>query len=275
MSFHTNIKMLALDIDGTIMNKQFQISENVKNAISKAQNAGVKVVIATGRMHSATVPIAKALNITTPLVTYQGSLIKEYKTSDKTLIHYQIEHNHAVMILDELKNKQLQANVYLNDELFVENETPIVKEYAEKRYIPCNKVDSFAKMKDFKPTKILVIDESPDKIGAITDYLEKKYNNILNIERSTPIYCEIVNKKASKGNALLYLAKIWGFDPSEIMAIGDHDNDIDMIKIAGIGIAMGNATEKMKQQANYITSSIDEDGTAKAIDKFIFGIDHE
>lgn len=263
------IKLIAIDIDGTIMNKEFQINDRVKDAITRAINSGIYVILATGRMYSATVPIAANLGIKTPLITYQGSMVREFYDSDDILMHYTLSPEHSKMVLNDLRKFDLQINVYLDDEMFIEKETDILKEYAARRHITYHKVDSFDKVADLTPTKILVMDSTPEKATEIRDYLRNKYSDILNISKSTSLYCEVVNNQASKGHAVLFLAEKWGIKQSEIMVIGDQDNDMDMLQVAGLPVAMGNAEEGLKKIAKYVTDTVDNDGVALAIEKFV------
>lgn len=264
-----NIKMVVLDIDGTIMNKQFQISDRMRETISKAIDSGIHVVLATGRMYSATVPIAQGLGLRTPVICYQGSLVREFYNSDDILIHYTIPPAVSKLVIDELRNFDVQVNFYIDDEMFIEAETPMASEYAERRHIVFHKVSAFEKILEIEPTKILAMDIDPEKITIIRDHLRKKFSNALNITKSTPNFCEFVNIKASKGNAILHLAGMWGINQSEIMVIGDQDNDIDMFEIAGFSVAMGNGTEEIKKIAHYITDKVENDGAALAIEKFV------
>ncbi|MFH0702993.1 MAG: Cof-type HAD-IIB family hydrolase [bacterium] len=267
------IKLIALDIDGTIMDHQFKISDRVKETILKAINSNIYVVLATGRMYSSTVPIALETGILTPLITYQGSLIKEFFKSDKTLLHHTISTEQTKKIIEELRNFKVQINVYIDDKLYIEDENHIIKEYAEKRFITYHKIESFDKITDFEPTKILAIDNDIDKVTEIKEYLKNKYMKYLNITKSTPEYCEVVSNLASKAKAILYLADIWDIKQSEIMAIGDQDNDKEMLKIAGTAVAMKNCPENLKKTAHYITDTVDNDGAALAIEKFAFALE--
>ena len=213
-------------------------------------------------------PIAADLGIVTPLITYQGSIIKNFHNSDETLLNFSIPLKLSKLIIQELRDLNVQINVYFEDELYVESENDILIEYAEKRHIIYHKIGSFDEIENFEPTKILAIEKNPDRTIQIRDYLRGKYSDELNIVRSTPQYCEMVNNKASKGNALLFLARMWNIDRSEIMAIGDQDNDFDMLNAAGLGVAMGNAPDCLKNTAHYITDTITNDGAAIAIEKF-------
>jgi len=262
------IKLIALDIDGTIMDKRFQISDRVKKTILRAINSGIYVVIATGRMYSATVPIAAGLGIVTPLITYQGSMVKEFYEKDDILLHYDVSPDLSKKILDELRKFDVQINLYLDDELFIEDESAILAEYAAKRNIIYHKINSFDNILDLKPTKILAMIKDAEKATEVKDYLKDKYSDTLYITKSTPFYVEIVNKEASKGKAIRFLANKWCIDRSEIMAVGDQDNDIEMLEVAGFPVAMGNSTEGLKNIAKYVTDTVDNDGAALAIEKY-------
>ena len=262
------IKLIALDIDGTIMDRGFNISKGVKSAIKKAIDNGIHVILATGRMYSATVPIAAELGLVTPLVVYQGSLIQEFHESDRILLHYTMPENISLQLVKDLRSYGIQVNAYLNDNLYVENVSPILTEYASKRNIPVYKIDSFDSIENFEPTKVMGIDYDISLIDKLKNELREKYGVTINITKSTPNFCEFVNNKCSKANSILYLAERFGIEKSQIMAVGDQENDMEMLEIAEIGVAMGNADEELKKIADYVTDTVDNDGAALAIEKF-------
>lgn len=263
------IKLIALDIDGTIMDKNFNISDQIKNTIQKAMNQGIYVLIATGRMYSATVPIAKYLNLKTPLIVYQGSLIQEFYNSEKVLMHHTLPKDISLQVVNDLRNYGVQINAYMNDNLYAENISPILYEYASKRNIPIYNVDNFTNLEKFKPTKILGLDYDTTLVDKIKNELKEKYKGIINITKSTVNFCEFVNKECSKANSILFLAKKWGIDKSQIMAIGDQENDKEMLDIAEIGVAMANGDNELKAMADYVTDTVDNNGAAVAIEKFV------
>lgn len=260
-------KLIVLDIDGTLMGSDFVISDKVKNSIKKVVDKGCLVTLATGRMYAAAVKTAQELGITLPLITYQGALVKEFFKSDKELLHQDIKHDLSMNIIEDLRDFDVQINIYLNDELISETDTEILREYADKRYIPFKVVDSFNNVVNINSTKILAIDKNIEKVDEIKKFLSKKYKGVLNVTKSTPYFCEIVNSSVSKGEAVLKLAKYLGIKPSEIMAIGDQDNDKDMLKVAKYPIAMGNATYAVKKMACYVTSDVYNDGVSEVLDR--------
>lgn len=268
MTFETP-KLIALDIDGTLMNKSYLISDRVKDAVSKAIAKGVHVMLATGRMYSATVPIGQELNLITPLIVYQGSLVKEFHNSEKVLLHHQIDKQLSCKLIEDLRKEDIQVNVYYDDKLYVEADAPILHEYATRRNIPFYKLKSFTEIQNFLPTKILAMDPDPVKIDKLKHKYNEKYSDVLNITKSTDYFCEFVDVKCSKADAILFLAEQWGIPQSQIMAIGDQDNDKEMLKAAGLGVAMGNGHQELKDVADHVTDTVDNDGVAVAIERFV------
>lgn len=263
------IKMIVTDIDGTILKKDFTISNDVINIIKELQKKNIKVVLATGRMYCAASKIAKMLDINTPLICYQGALIKNSYGDNKTLYVDPVKPNLALEILKVLKNKNIHTNLYLNDDLFCENDNEIIKNYTNKRLIPYSIVDNLLDLDlNNQVNKILAIDFDTKLIENLTNELQKQYNNLLYIVRSTKNFCEISSKNSNKGTAVNFLSNLLNIKKEEILAIGDEDNDIDLLKSANIKVAMGNASDKLKQEANFITKSIDEDGFVFAVQKY-------
>lgn len=262
------IKMLVLDIDGTIMSDDLKISGKIKRYLKLLVQNGIKVVIATGRMYSSAIKITKELEIDTPLICYQGALIKDTK-NDKTLYEIPLDENIAREVIEDLKKENVFMNIYINDELLVETETQYIKDYAKSKKVSYRVVNDFNQIEFKKLNKILAIDYNPDKIIELIDKLKQKYSAKLYVVKSTPYYCEICNVKATKGNAVRFLADKWNIKQDEIMAAGDQDNDIEMLLASGVKVAMGNATENLKKVADYITDSVENEGVSKAIKKYI------
>lgn len=263
-----NIKLIALDIDGTIMGKDYRISDRVKQTISRAVEKGIHVLIATGRMYSATVPIGVELDLKTPLIVYQGSLIKEFYKSNRTLLHHHLDTEISLDIVENLRKENVQINVYLDDKLYVESDSLILQKYIARRNITFYMVDGFENIENFLPTKILALDSNPEKINTILARFKEKYSKLINMTKSTDYFCEFINKKCSKADGIMFLAEKLGVNRSQIMAIGDHDNDREMIDLAEVGVAMGNSHDEFKKAADYVTDSVENDGAAIAIEKF-------
>lgn len=260
------IKMVATDIDGTILKWSFQFSPEVKKCIKELDESGIKVVLVTGRMHSATTPVARELGLHTPIVSYQGGLIKD--ETGKTLYQTDLRPDCAVQIIEWARKNNVHLNLYLDDKLYVEHDNEIVKEYTDGRFIDYT-VCSFDDLKIENVNKLLAIDlKDAEKVTGWVNELSAKYPDLY-IVKSTPYFCEIGSKEAKKSSGVKFLADMWGIKQDEILTIGDQNNDIELLKAGGVKVAMGNATDELKECADYITDTVDNDGFVKAIEKFV------
>lgn len=266
------IKLVVTDIDGTIANKNYQMSDNVINTIKNISKKGCKVVLATGRMYSSAKFIAEQLELNTPIIAYQGALIRETVEPFEDIFSSVLPEKIAKDIIKILKEKKFNVNVYENDMLYVEKDDLTIKNYANERNVQYNVLNDFSEIPLNGFNKILAIDnEHPEKVSELRDYLNSLYGDELYIVLSTPYFCEICKKDVSKGLAIELLAKKWNIKKEEILAIGDQDNDIEMLKSAGIKVAMCNGSKNVKEVADFVTLSVDDDGFSYAINKFVTG----
>lgn len=260
------IKLIATDIDGTILIPEGEFTESVKQCILKLKETGIKVVLVTGRMNAAAIKIAKELSLTTPVVSYQGGLIVE---GNKKLYERYLTTEQAERVIDWAKQEKIHINLYNDDILYTEADCYEIKRYCNNLHTE-HRVKNFNEIQKTKINKLLAIDyNNPDRISRY----EKELPNIfpdLYIVKSTPYFLEFSNPEASKKCAVEFLQKYWKLEKEEILTIGDQNNDIALLRAGGLKIAMGNATEELKKEANYITESVYSDGFVKAIEKFCF-----
>lgn len=260
------IKMIATDIDGTILATGADFSPAVKNCIKNLTDSGIKVVLVTGRMHSSAIHVAKDLGLSTPIISYQGGLIKDF--DGKTLYQKNLDSGSAKEIINWAQANDIHINLYIDDKLYVQNDNKTIKTYVQGKYIDY-KVCSFGDLEIKNVNKILAIDYSDaDKVSGWVDELQEKYPSLY-IVKSTPYFCEIGSNEAKKSLGVKFLCEYWGIKKEEVLAIGDQNNDIDLIQSGGIGVAMGNSTDELKSVANYITDTVNNDGFVKAVEKFV------
>ena len=259
------IKLVAVDLDDTVLNSEVRISEENKRIIRECIDKGVHVTFATGRMFRAAVNFARELDLKLPIITYQGALTKTL--DEKEISHHVIEKEQAVALIDFLKSFKMQLNVYMDDYLYVEE----MDEYGDN-YVSMSKIEHrvtrFPAGLTSSPTKILLAGE-PRRLDVIKKEAIEIYGDKLTITKSKDYFLEFGNLKSKKSIALDDLARSLDIKREEIMAIGDGMNDLDMITYAGLGVAMENATDAVKEAADHITESNDQDGVARAIKKFI------
>lgn len=263
------IKMLVLDIDGTIFKKDYTITNTLKKSLQNLVKKGIKVILCTGRMYAATKSIAEEIGLNTPVVCYQGGLIKNFHKDTTTIYERTMQSDLALEIVKELKKRDIFFNIYINDNLIVEKDCDYIREYVKARNLSYNVIENCEKLNYTGVNKILAIDNDTNLISNLQKEMSEKYKDNLYIVKSTPRFCEFSNINATKGNAVRYLAEMWNINQSEIMACGDNDNDIEMLLAAGIKVSMGNGTEGLKKIADYITDTVDNDGVVKAINKYI------
>lgn len=264
------IKLVALDLDGTIVNEQLRISPRVLSVLAHLINhTDVRVVIATGRMFLSALPFAREIGIREPLVTFQGAMIRDLDQAYTVRAHTPIQLELAKELLQILIEDKYHVNLYLNDELWTHPSNHHAAFYTKAAGIEPIFTEDLMGCMTLAPTKIMVIDDH--RVDVLLKYLSRNFMNRLSFCRSRTNFCEMIDVSASKWNALKQLADEWGILPEEIMAIGDQGNDVSMLTHAGIGVAMGNAPDDVKEIANYVTTPIDQDGAAEAIEKFVLG----
>ncbi len=259
------IKMVATDIDGTILGESFEFSPAVVECIKNLSEKGIKVVLVTGRMHLAALKLAQKLGLKTPIVSYQGGLIKEQ--NGETLYQKNLNPERAKEVIKWAKNNNVHINLYMDDVLYVENDNIAIKRYTGERFIPY-KVCNFDDLDINNVNKILAIDFND--ANRVTGWVEILKNLMpeLYIVKSTPYFCEVSNRQPKKTCAVEFLQNYWGLNKEQILCIGDQNNDIELLKSGGIAVAMGNATEDLKSVADYVTDTIDNDGFVKAMEKY-------
>jgi len=258
------IKLIATDIDGTILIPEGQFTQEVKDFIKKLDYSGIKVVLVTGRMNAAAQLIAKELGLTSPVVSYQGGLIKE---NGKTLYERYLTENEAEEIIKWGKEENIHLNLYNDDILYSETDCTEIQRYCNNQHTNYV-VKPFSEIKKDKVNKILAIDyNNPDRINLYEKELPKIFPNLY-IVKSTPYFLEFSNPEGSKYCAVKFLQKYWNLKEEEILTIGDQNNDIALLQAGGVKIAMGNATNELKQIADWVTDSVHENGFIKAVKKY-------
>ena len=273
---NTEIKLLVLDIDGTIAGESNQITEAVKQAIKAVQAKGVKVAIATGRMYCSALRFHQDINSDLPLMVYQGALIKDPAT-EKVLQHLPVSKDMALRLLDYFEQPELRSllsvHFYINDQLYVREITPETEIYAGRSNIQPIAVGDLRTVLDThnEPTKVLALSDDIDVIERLLGSLRQQYTPAeLYLTTSVATFFEATNPWVNKGAAVRYLAEeILGLAASNVMAVGDNFNDVEMLEYAGIGVAMGGGPAEVQAIAHWVAPSVEEDGVVAAIEKFI------
>lgn len=263
-------KLIAVDMDGTLLREDKTVSERTKVAIQMAHEQGVKVVLASGRPIEGLNRYLEELGLCTEedyVLSYNGSVVQNVGTRE--VIAKSVLKGTDLMNLYEIA-KQLNVNIHAfsKDGCI----TPKMSEYSQLEGringIPVHEVDYSKISADEDIVKIMLIDPVEileEAIKKLPQDIYEKYT----VVRSAPYFLEFLNKKSGKATGVQALAEHLDIKREEIICIGDAGNDLDMIEYAGLGVAMGNAFEEVKKAADYITATNEEDGVAKVIEKFV------
>ncbi len=261
------IKLLAIDLDDTLIGTDFRISKVNQNAIRRAINAGIKVTLATGRTFTTTLPFAESLGLTHTLVCFQGALLRG---KSKVLTSRTMPPQHFLDVVDFGLRHKVQVCVYVLDHDTVFFQRPLDrfgKEYLDR--IEQVRQISLVNLRTFPfshpPIKIMFVTR-PEKVIQLEALAQKKWGKKLYITRTRANLLEFLHPHVDKGFALRYLAEHYNLEMAQTAAIGDGYNDIPMLKAAGVSFAVKNAAAKVERAADHVVASCDQDGVAEAID---------
>ena len=262
-------KMLVLDFDDTLFKDDLTISKENIDAIKKAKNQGVVVLFCSGRSDESMLQYIEKLDLHDKdeyFVSFNGAKID---TIDRqNIFHKTIEQPILKEIVQIGKKNEVTVQLYKEDKMIVEEITDTVRKYIELTQSEPMVQENIETL-DFS-TKILLNSEDREKLEQLKARIESKYKEQLNVFFSKPNYLEVLNKEANKGLAVKYLAEKLDIHVEEIIAVGDSFNDLFMIEYAGMGVAVANGRDKVKEKANYITKNDNNHHAVReVIEKFI------
>ena len=262
-------QLITIDLDDTLLRDDGAISQENKAAIRKAQEAGVRVVAASGRSYASSKQYIKELGLTSFSVSLNGAYIHD-PSDGRTVEGFLIEKGIMQEMIRDIEPYHVHMNFSSGEHVYCEGPSEEALIYSQMNRIEMDYVDSLLELsKSIQAGKFLMSAEH-ETLELIKEALLEKYADKVNIAFSKPFFLEITDKNASKGSAMMKVAEMYGIDPKEVMAIGDSENDLSMIQKAGLGVAVANADEKIKKEAGFVTLSNNDNGVAYAINKFIF-----
>ena len=263
------IKLLALDLDDTLLDSGLRISTDCVAAIQAARIQGVRVTLSTGRMYQSALPYAQQLEIDVPLITYQGAWVKNSQT-EEVLYYKPLSYELSKQTMAFFREFGVHYHSYYNDQLCMEQLSEEGNYYSRLTGVrPLIVKDLIDELHRNQAMKIMAITDNQKVLLEMEAELRSRFGQSLYITRSKPYFLEVMDRQASKANALQVIASHYGIDRKEVMAVGDSYNDIDMIEWAGLGVAMGNAFDLVKEAADFVTTTNDEAGVAEAIHRFV------
>ena len=261
------IRLVALDVDGTLVDTDMAVSPRLRQAIADAQARGVIFTLATGRGPRSIAPFVHELGFSAPQICYQGGLIYDVQRS-------QVLHRATLspLIVREAvqwaQHEDYDISVYIDGQVYLERLRHPRVFYDRWFGLPIRLVPDLAAAVTHDPEKVLFTAEPPvaDKIHA---GLTQRFADRVQVMRTHELFVELVPNGSSKGHALAWLAQEYGIDRQQVMAAGDSENDLSMVAWAGLGVAMGNAVADVKAAADWIAPPVQADGAAVALERFV------
>lgn len=271
MAYNLKYKLLVLDLDGTLTNSKKEITPYTREMLIKAQEKGVRVVLASGRPTYGIVPLAEELQLAQYggyILSYNGGTIINWETKEE--IHSStLDMNMIAPAYDMASRHGMQILSYIDQDIITEGpEDKYVQYEAFLTKMPVRKVDSFCETINQPVPKCLIVGDA-EELVLLEKKMQDKYGDYMNIYRSEAFFLELNPLSIDKANSLKKLLAHLNLTKEEMIACGDGFNDLSMVDLAGLGVAMENAKQEVKDVANYITRSNEEDGVAHVVEKFI------
>ena len=265
---------IAFDLDGTLLNSKGVILESSKQAIENARQKGLKIILVTGRHHTAVKPYYYELELDTPIICCNGTYIYQPQ-NDEVLFANPLSEAQAKKVIEICERYDMQLLMYSRDTMnytklnpHMEKFTKWVQSCPENVRPDVRQIDNFHNLLEQREIIWKFVISHPDRQQmekAVAELPEQEFS----AEWSWIDRVDVANNGNSKGGRLLDLLASWNIDPQKVIAFGDNHNDTSMLTAVGLGVAMGNGEEEVKQQAKLVTLSNDEDGIAEVLNKYL------
>lgn len=265
-------KLLVLDLDGTLTNSQKEITPHTLKTLIRAQEEGIKIVLASGRPTYGVAPVADKLRLDGfegYILSYNGGEIIDWKTKDK-LLENELDASLLPYLYECATRNHFAIVTYHNENVITEfPEDEYVQKEALLNVMQLQKVDNFLEAIQFPIVKCMIVGE-PVQLSSLEKEMAENLKDKMEVYRSEPYFLELVPRGIDKAQSLSVLLKKLDIAREEVIACGDGFNDLSLIKFAGLGVAMENAQPIVRENADYITFSNDRDGVAHVVEEFIF-----
>lgn len=261
------VRAVAMDLDRTILGAGLELRPRLVAAVRAAAADGMMPIVATGRMLRSSRPFALELGVTAPLICYQGALIADPQ-SGEWLFHDPMPVGLAREVIAACRSRQQHCNVYVDDELYVDELNLYALEYARHAKLEAHPVGDLERWLTQPTTKIVVVGE-PLLLDALQIELREIFGRRVFIAKSLPFFLEVAQPEVSKGSALHWACRRLGIDPADVVAFGDGANDIELLQEAGLGMSVADADPVLLEHAQGLVPSVEEDGVARFLEALV------
>lgn len=262
------IRLVALDLDGTLISSSLQVSDRVKRAIARARERGIAFTLVTGRMFAAARPFAVAVGIDGPIVCYQGAAIYVVSTGER-IAHNPVCGEVTERVFRAAAGDGVRALGYFDDELYTEADDKYTREYVSLARVRPNVIPSLVDFFQERPSTKLNCVTDIENADAYVTRLQELLGDTGYVTRSQPQFVEVLDSNVDKGRALGVVSRYYDATAEETMAIGDSWNDVPLLAAAGTAVAMGTAPPELLSRADFVVGGVENDGVAEALERFV------
>ena len=265
-------KLLVLDVDGTILNSERKITQRTMMTLRKVQSIGIKVALASGRPTYGLLTLARAIDLGTHggyIISYNGAQV--ISAQDGEILFARSIDPQMVPYLEKKAAKTGMTMAYYDGDEVVSTDitNPHVVDEAQMNGMKLRQVEQISMVVEDWPSEVMLFSDHEEELDSLESHMQRHLNGVMDTIHSNPYMLEVVGYQVGKSYAMSALVQMLGIEMEEVIAIGDGTADVNMIQMAGTGIAMANAVESVRRCADYTTLSNDEDGAALAIEKAI------
>lgn len=265
-------KLLVVDIDGTLLNDQKEITQHTRAALLKAQQAGIRIVLSSGRPTGGVLPLAKELELNNYkgfVITYNGAQIIDMD-KDELLFDKRLDVDLIPYLNKKAKKNNFSIFTYAKDSIITDTpEDKYVQQEAILNNLTVINTENFPLTVDFHPCKCVLASDNEEDLIGLEKHWKRKLAGSADVFRSEDYFLEVVPPTVDKGNALALLMQMLKISREEVIAIGDGVADVPMLQLAGLSVAMGNARDSVQACSDTTTVSNNQDGVAIAVEKAI------
>jgi Cof subfamily protein (haloacid dehalogenase superfamily) len=262
----------VFDLDGTVLRRDLEITDRTLAAMDGLRSRGTRLVVATGRRFEGAREHASRLGFADrdPVICYGGSMVR--RMSGETLLHRTLPRALGVEVLEWAAERGLHARIFVDGRILASPGTPAalghLRRYEEPGLSVVENPAAWLRDGGEEPTKLVIVDH-PDDVEGWLEEAREAFRGRLFVTRSLPHYVEVGGLEGTKSRALAYLCEHWGIDPRRTIAFGDADNDIDMLRFVGHGVAVGGMTDEVREAADAVVPPVHEDGVALYLEELL------
>lgn len=261
-------RLVVMDLDGTLLNERSEVSPRTRAVLQLAHDAGVDLTVATGRSYSLIRYFCGSLPLSGPQITFNGAVVVD-PVSDKPIFLQAVPQALVVPVLDFLSTENVYTCFYTEHDIFVRERAPLELALVPPGCPPPIEQPHLEDLAQLACLKIVVVAD-PARIDLLRPTAEQAFGDRLYVTQTAPVLLEFLHPAVSKGAALRKIIQDRGLRAEEVIAFGDSHNDLDLLQVAGTGVAMANATPEVLEAADYIALSNRQDGIAAALDELLW-----